>query len=190
MLMSTHPGSCRGATLIEVLVTIVLLSFGALSLAGLHAYSVAAGKNAVNRGLAAAMAADLADLIRVNPIAFAAGNYTKAPAFNPMATAITAVNPAAYCQYPDCTTAQLAALDMALFTARLKATLRAGTYAVVPVAGSTATRADIYVMWQEQRAAGATSTDEASFDSCPATIAEAAAAGGILPRCFYARVNL
>jgi type IV pilus assembly protein PilV len=174
-----------GATLIEILVTVVLLSFGVLSLAGLQAYSVAASKNAVNRGLAASLASDLADMIRANSAAFAAGNYNKAATFIATATAVPTVDLATFCSYPNCTTAQLAALDAALFNARLKATLRGGTYAVIQAGGSTS-RADIYIMWQEQRAAGATAASESSFDSCPAAVA----ALDPLPRCYYVRVNL
>ena len=87
--------------------------------------------------------------------------------------------------YPACTPAQIATIDTNQFTSRLKATLRAGTYAVLQPGGST-TRADIYIMWQEQRAAGATVASESSFDSCPTTVA----ALDPLPRCFYVRVNL
>lgn len=173
-----------GATLIEILVTVVLLSFGVLSLAGLQAYSVAASKNAVNRGLAAALASDLADMIRANPTAFAAGNYNKAATFSASATSVPTVDLSTYCQYPNCTSAQLATLDAALLNARLKATLRAGTYAVVQPSAST-TRADIYIMWQEQRGPN-TAAAESSFDSCPAAVA----AMDPLPRCYYVRVNL
>lgn len=173
-----------GATLIEILVTVVLLSFGVLSLAGLQAYSVAASKNAVNRGLAAAMASDLADMIRANPTAFANGNYNKVATFVATSTAVPTVDLSTYCLYPACTQAQLATLDAAVFNARLKATLRAGTYAVVQPASST-TRADIYIMWQEQRGPN-TAASESSFDSCPAAVA----AMDPLPRCYYVRVNL
>jgi type IV pilus assembly protein PilV len=172
-----------GATLIEILVTVVILSFGVLSLAGLQAYSVAASKNAVNRGLAAAMASDLADILRANPAGFAAGNYNKAAAFVATTTAVPTVT--VNCNFPSCTVAQLATLDANMFNARLKATLRAGIYAVLQPGGST-TQADIYIMWQEQRAAGATAASEASFDSCPAAIQ----ALDPLPRCYYVRVNL
>lgn len=186
MRLNTLPARRRlaGATLIEILVTVVIMSFGVLSLAGLQAYSVAASKNAVNRGLAAAMATDLADMIRANPEGFAGGSYNKAATFIATATSIPAI-PTPPCSYPNCTPAQIATIDTAQFTSRLKATLRAGTYAVSQPGGLT-NRADIYIMWQEQRAAGATAASESSFDSCPASVAVL----DPLPRCFYVRVNL
>lgn len=172
--------SHQGATLIEILVTIVILSFGVLSLAGLQAYSVAANKNAVNRGLAGALAADLADMIRANAEGFVANQYTKVANFSATETAIPDVG--SQCAYPDCSTNALATRDKAMFMARLKATLRAGSYAVTKVSD---TAADIHIMWVEQRAAG-TAAAEKSFDSCPEGVRNL----DPLPRCYYVRVNL
>lgn len=177
-----------GSSLIEILVTVVLLSFGMLSLAGMQAFTVAASKNSNNRGLAVALAADYADIVRANSAAFAAGNYDKAAAFNANSASVPTVNAGDFCAFPNCTTAQLAAYDQALLGARLKANLRAGTFALVrPVESGVAssTKADLWIMWHEQRG-NATEDSESSFDNCPATIA----ALRPLPRCFYMRVSL
>lgn len=175
-----------GSSLIEILVTVVLLSFGMLSLAGMQAFTVASSKNTNNRALAVALAADYADIVRANATAFAAGNYDKAATFDSTSASVPTVS--ATCVFPDCTTAQLATYDQALMNARLKANLRAGTYALVrAVEGgvTSTTKADLWIMWHEQRG-NATEDSEASFDNCPANIALLRP----LPRCFYMRVSL
>lgn len=175
-----------GSSLIEILVTVVLLSFGMLSLAGMQAFTVASSKNSNNRALAVALAADYADIVRANAAAFSAGNYDKAAAFS--STSISVPTVSATCVYPNCTTSQLATYDQALMDARLKANLRAGTFALVrPLEGgvTSTTKGDLWIMWHEQRGT-ATEDSEASFDNCPANIA----ALRPLPRCFYMRVSL
>lgn len=192
MLSKQSPAAMRvrrpqaGSSLIEILVTVVLLSFGMLSLAGMQAFTVAASKNTNNRGLAVALATDYADMVRANSAAFASGNYDKAAAFD--ATSISVPDVSGNCVFPDCTAGQLATYDQALMNARLKANLRAGTFALVrPLEGgaTSTTKADLWIMWHEQRG-DATESSEASFDNCPANIALLRP----LPRCFYMRVTL
>jgi type IV pilus assembly protein PilV len=62
----------RGASLLEVLVSILILSFGMLAMAGLHAVSIQQGKMSQFRGTAMQLAVDLADRMRANRGAFAA----------------------------------------------------------------------------------------------------------------------
>lgn len=180
--------SQTGSSLIEILITVVLLSFGMLSLAGMQAFAVAANKNINNRGLALALAAYYADTIRANPGAFAAGNYDKAASFTATDASVPAVDPSDYCAFPNCTVAQLALYEQAMMNSRLKANLRAGTFALIrPVESGVASssKADLWIMWLEQRGS-ATENSESSFDNCPAAIA----AQTPLPRCFYMRVSL
>ena len=177
-----------GSSLIEILIAVVLLSFGMLSLAGMQAFAVAANKNTSNRGLAVALAADYADTIRANPGAFAAGNYDKAASFSATDASVPAVASGSYCAFPNCTVGQVANYEQAMMNSRLKANLRAGTFALVrPVESGIAsiTKADLWIMWHEQRGS-ATESSENSFDNCPAAIA----AQSPLPRCFYMRVSL
>lgn len=177
-----------GSSLIEILVSIVILSFGMLSLAGMQAFVVAASKNINNRGLAIALAAYYADTVRANPSAFAAGNYDKAASFTATDASVPTVTAGSYCAFPDCTVAQVATYEQAMMNSRLKANLRAGTFALIrPIESGVAstTKADLWIMWHEQRGS-ATEDSESSFDNCPAAIA----AQRPLPRCFYMRVAL
>jgi len=64
-----------GATLIEVLVAIVVLSIGLLGLAGLQATSIQANQGAYYRSQASILAADITDRMRANRKAAQAGAY-------------------------------------------------------------------------------------------------------------------
>ena len=61
----------RGTTLIEVLVTILVLSVGLLGLAALQGFSLQAGQNAYLRTQATNVAYEVADFMRVNRSAYA-----------------------------------------------------------------------------------------------------------------------
>ncbi len=93
----------RGFTLIEVLISIVILSIGLLGVAGMQATSMSNNHQAFIKTQAAHMAADMADRIRANSDAVAAyGDFS------------TAAAPAApgNCINIGCTAAQLATYDL------------------------------------------------------------------------------
>lgn len=173
----------RGASLIEVLISILLLSFGMLALAGMQAYSVTAQKNASYRTIASAMANELAELIRLNPAGLAAGNYDGSLMTNAGPPGL------APCAFPNCIATTLAADDLSSFRIRVRQQLPLGGVEVTRPAGST-TEANIWIVWEEPRAfdtaAGATGANEAQADNCSAT----ARALPTLPRCFYMKVQL
>lgn len=173
-----------GATLIEILVTVVIMSIGLLSLASLQAFAIAANQNAINRSLAAALANDYADMLRANPIGFAAGSYDKAAAFDPASTSVPTISAGSICTFPNCTPQSLGVFEQAMLTTRTKATLKAGAFAMSRPGGA-ATQADLWIMWTEQNNAGAASNQD-TFDNCPSAVR----AVSPLPRCFYMRVSL
>jgi type IV pilus assembly protein PilV len=70
----------RGITLIEVLVTIVILAVGILGLAGLQASGLRVGQGAMYRGIAAQFAEDMADRMRANAVAASLNQYDRAVA--------------------------------------------------------------------------------------------------------------
>ncbi|HEC15555.1 MAG TPA: type IV pilus modification protein PilV [Sedimenticola sp.] len=65
----------RGFTLIEVLITVVIMSIGLLGLAGLQFNSLRSNQSAAQATMAAVQALDAADRLRGNPAGAAAGNY-------------------------------------------------------------------------------------------------------------------
>lgn len=65
----------RGFTLIEILITVVILSVGLLGVVALQAESLKSGRTAILRNKAVALASDMADRMRSNRVAANAGNY-------------------------------------------------------------------------------------------------------------------
>lgn len=180
-----------GSSLLEVLISILLMSFGMLALAGMQAYSVAAQKNAANRAIASAMANELAEIIRLNPKGLAAGNYDVAMMADEQAS--NAPPSISTCAFPACNTpALLAGADLTSFQNRVRTQLPLGGVEVSRPAAST-TQADVWILWQEpgvlanqRTVAGVTSSAEMSADNCSNT----AKALATLPRCFYLKVQL
>lgn len=64
-----------GSTLMEVLVALVVLSFGLLGQAGLQAAALKVNQGAMLRSHATTLAYDMLDSMRANPTAAAAGGY-------------------------------------------------------------------------------------------------------------------
>lgn len=65
----------EGFTLVEVLVSVLILGIGLLGLAGLQNVCIAAGYSSLQRSQASWLAGDMADLLRANPDAARAGDY-------------------------------------------------------------------------------------------------------------------
>jgi type IV pilus assembly protein PilV len=66
-----------GATLIEVLVAVLILSFGLLSLGAMLSYSVMMPKLAAYRATASVLAASHVERMRANPAGFSNGDYAE-----------------------------------------------------------------------------------------------------------------
>jgi len=77
----------RGFTMIEVLVALVVLSIGLLGAAKLQVLAVRYNSQSFLRGQAVVLAYDMADRMRANPTAVAAGNYDSADGANFQAAA-------------------------------------------------------------------------------------------------------
>ena len=65
----------QGFSLIEILITLVVLSVGLLGLAALHAESLRSGRSAYLRTKAVSLGSDMADRMRANRPAAFAGDY-------------------------------------------------------------------------------------------------------------------
>lgn len=73
--MKSSPLLARGFSIIEVMVTIVVVAFGLLGLASLVLRGLQASADSQYRTLAVKLAYDMADRLRSNPAGVAAGNY-------------------------------------------------------------------------------------------------------------------
>lgn len=101
-------GRQQGLSLIEILISLVVLSVGLLGVAGMQATGMRNNHSSYTKTQASALAMDMADRIRANPGAAAAyvGLDTNVPTTFPAPTA-----PGCITSVTNCTPAQIAAYD-------------------------------------------------------------------------------
>lgn len=156
------PTRQQGATLIEVMVSILIVAFGALAMIASQTNAVKFNKTSEYRSMATLLANDLADRMRVNIDGVNAGSYTLTAEY----AAPTPGSPPARneCTLPDdCTPAELARRDLNEWQRSLFFSLPGGTGFVQPTAGNQ--EADIWVAWTDP---GNTAPLENTSNGCPA----------------------
>jgi type IV pilus assembly protein PilV len=179
----------RGVSLIEVLVALLIVSFGVLAMAGLLSAATRYGKTSEYRAVGTLLASDIVDRLRANQLAVnvAAGGNVAAyditgewqfPAVLPVAAPCV-----------DCTSAQLAAMDKAEWQRAVYYALPNGTgyFAYNDVEHA----ADVWIAWLDPGA----SSDETKFGSDDADADRQECPVGFRdqkpqPRCLYFRVGL
>lgn len=129
-----------GFSLVEVMITLVIMSVGMLGIAGLYVQSMQAGRTSMFRHHAVTLAGDVADRIRANPTAGVAYNH---------AANATGTNNGCVTGGVDCNPADMAANDILLWQAQALDTLPAGTVAVVFDNGVNPPSYEITVGWNE-----------------------------------------
>jgi type IV pilus assembly protein PilV len=130
-----------GFSLIEAMVTLVVLSVGMIGIASLYGQGLGAGRTALYRTQAVNLAADMADRIRVNRLG--AASYGAAGANNNCdPSGGGGVN---------CTPAQMAAHDLFLWNQSVAATLPSGvgTVAYAAPVGGNPPSFTININWTE-----------------------------------------
>jgi type IV pilus assembly protein PilV len=180
----------RGFSLIEVLVSVLLIALGLSSMAAMIGYSINANANSVNRVLATMLANEYSEIVRSNPdqmdqptpiyvrvasyANFGDDAHRNVPGYN-----------STLCAYPTCTTDNLATKDSADFLRRLKATLPGGDYTFSAVSSR---QFDLWIFWQESRGVVNSGDDERNSDNCPQVVRNLA--DDVRPRCLYMRVAI
>ncbi|MEE9344377.1 MAG: type IV pilus modification protein PilV [Methylococcales bacterium] len=142
--------SDSGFTMVEFLVSVVILSVGLIGLAGLQLTSLRDNSRAYMRSQASVSASDLADRVRANP----AINYT----------AVTATENTGCLSIPGCTANQMAQQDLFEWNAALPTELDGGTGVIcidsTPNDGTSSASAScdnsgvnfaIKIWWQDER---------------------------------------
>ncbi|HPW30488.1 MAG TPA: type IV pilus modification protein PilV [Rhodoferax sp.] len=180
-----HPIRSRqgGASLIEVLVAVLILSFGLLSLGAMLSLSVQMPKLSGFRTTATNIASDHIERIRANPDGFKNGAYVLSSytgTFDEVSLA--------ECAYPACTSASLAAMDNAASTYAARKLLPKGGLVVScdpPGCGLTNVDGNLWVVWEEQKDTSATVL-AANSDRCPAAVTGFSPP----PRCLSVRFKL
>jgi len=181
-----------GISLIEVLVAMLVVSFGILAMSGLLANAGRYGKTSEFRGVATLLANDIADRMRANKPGVVNGSYTLTTAYSFDAPAPNASN--ACTELAPCAVdgADLAAKDLVDWRRAIFFNLPGGAgYLSVDTTNATNMAADVWVAWMdpsavEETTAGADSGG-ATRDECPSAFV---GNSDPKPRCVYFRVGL
>ncbi|WP_293640459.1 type IV pilus modification protein PilV [Polaromonas sp.] len=181
--MNRHTHS--GASLIEVLVAILILSFGMLSLGAMLSFSVQLPKLSGYRATAANLASSHIERIRANTVGFANNLYSV-----PISYVGTFNDDIALveCAYPNCNAASLATMDNTYTQKAVRNELPAGgmlltcdTDTTTPC--SPTSYGNLWIMWREPSTYAA--LNPTSSDNCPPGINFTPQ-----PRCLYVRFKL
>lgn len=148
-----------GASLIEILVTILILSFGMLALSGMMAYAVQMPKLSAYRATAVMLAAGHIEKMRANVNGYAADAYNETMTYE------QTIAPVVGCDYPSCTAAAIAARDKFETNTLLRQELPNGGMRMVCAGACNTREGSIFVMWQEPTTFAA--VDAATADECP-----------------------
>lgn len=141
--MMSHPKSARGASLLEVLVTIMIMAVGLLGLAKLQASSLRNNQNTLYRSEATFLANDMLDSMRI----LNSPSHDKAKDYTVVAGSTVAAGPSA-----------VALADVSAWKARIAQALPGGDGSI-SVNGRIAT---IVIEWNDRRAGTPGSADSCS----------------------------
>lgn len=184
--LTSRTSKQKGASLVEVLIAILILSFGMLSLGVMLSISLNLPKLSAYRSTAVNLASAHIERIRANPDGFRGNFYTSPLSFDGTSASL----PANECTYPFCTVTTLARMDTAAANKAIRAALPAGGMLLQcdpgPCSAVSNSTGDLWVVWQEP--ASNASINPASSDVCPAEITGVFT--NSMPRCLYVRFKL
>lgn len=176
----------RGASLIEVLVSILLAAIGLLALSGANVAAIRYSKLSQYRGTATMLAADLAERMRSNQAGLA--SYLVSDDFDTQQSGLPSASTACETYASTCTSSAIAAYDLVAWRRLVRSQLPEGAVSVAPSGAVPA--ADVWVAWRDPAVAlpGENSTDARNIATeCPSTV-EFSTDKSV--RCSYFRINL
>lgn len=171
----------HGSTLIESLVSLVILSFGLLGIAGLLLASAGQQKNSQGTIMGNLLAQDLIERMKANPSDLAntapavlGDNYATQANWGAYASAITSVTAGATCSLGSaCPAGSVARNDLNVWLARVRTELPGGAGMVVRPADTDPQTRQVLVMWTEKdsnQTENSQSTARADTVNCPAAV--------------------
>ena len=150
----------RGFSMIEVLVTLLVISLALLGTAGLQAYSMRLNQGGQLRSLAVFLAADLAERMEANKAGAVAGAYAVASTTG--ATFLAgAGDVSTACVTGTCNAAALAAFDLSQWQNAVATSLTQSSWSVVQTTTGNPSAYTITIGWVDRR----TNTKTAAADA-------------------------
>ena len=181
---SRHSFRQTGASLLEVLVSILLLSFGMLALGAMMSFAVQMPKLAALRTTATNLANSHIERIRANPGAFRDGRYNSALNYDGYNNELPLTN----CTYPSCDEASLAMMDIKATQRAVREQLPYGgimsTCSTSPCAKGS--YGNLWIVWQEPTTYA--SLNHENSDNCPVAVTSTYTIPR--PRCLYVRYKV
>lgn len=181
-----------GASLIEVLVAILLVSVGLLGIAGLSGATFSYNKVSQLRLTGITLVNDFADRARINVYGYDRGGYAIALsdtfATNPVTVPASNLTLDPSIAANAITVADaLAAADVDQFLRSISVRLPQGRAVVMSRPGATSRDMDVWLLWQEPQASAGNSLFGAGQGNCPSNLSTANQA---LYSCMYFKVGL
>lgn len=173
---AAHRHQC-GATLLEVLIAMLVMSFGISGSALLMAATMQYNKTSLYRMVALQIATQLAESMRANTDGFMADAYSRTEAYSSSRAAVTVPSCASWAR---CTSIEIANIDKAQLANTLRLALPGGDFNVL----RDGKRADIWIMWMEPSSAASMAWGTGACRALAITD------GGDPPRCLYLRAAL
>ena len=170
--------------MIEVLVSIFILSFGMLALGAMLSFAVQMPKLSGYRATATNLAAAHVERIRANPNGFIANAYSSALSYDEAFNSLS-LDP---CKYPDCDASTLARMDNAATNQAARRDLPAGGMILKCDTSVCASNSygNLWIVWQQPSTYAA--IDPGSSDNCPSEVTETYT--DPKPRCLYVRFKI
>lgn len=154
--------SQRGFSMVEVLVTLMVVSLALLGTAGLQAHSMRLNQGGQFRSLAVFLASDLVERMEANRVGALAGNYempiTTGNAF--LASTTGGAGPSSACFGNPCSPGALANFDLSNWQSLVAKTLPQSSWSVVQTTNGARSDFTITIGWVDRRSktTNATST--------------------------------
>jgi len=166
-----------GASLLEVLIAILIMSFGITGVALLMAATIQYNKTSQYQMVALQVATQLAESMRANTDGFMADSYAKTDTYS---SNVAAASLPSCANTSACTSSEIATIDKAQVANTLRLALPGGDFNVQ----RNGSRADIWIMWMEPKTAASMAFGAAN---CRAA---ALPSSGDQPRCLYLRAAI
>lgn len=139
-----HQQQQTGFTLLEVLVALLILSFGLLGLAALQTFGLRFTHQSYERTQATYLIEDIVERMRANPIGTQNGDYLIARTNNPAAAGASS-----NCLTANCSSQAMARYDLERWITTVTRTLALGEVEITRTVGPAFSLYDIRVFWQE-----------------------------------------